>query len=69
MSNMTMTKEVSLPSPSTSEAPMDFDEDTRVLNMIASLRHRQLELALRGSIRESARIAKHVKRLRRAMQV
>ena len=45
-----------------------IDHDSRVSVLTARLRRYQLELALSGSIRESARIADRVRRVRQAMQ-
>ena len=42
------------------------NDDDRAVALIARLRHRQLELASRGAVRESARIAARVERVRQA---
>ena len=41
------------------------DQDTRRSGLIARLRHRQLELALKGAVRESARFADRARRVGR----
>jgi hypothetical protein len=40
----------------------------RRAEVLAALRRRQLELALRGSVRASARVARHVQRVRRTLR-